>query len=159
MTSKPGLVTEPAERVLLLTRVFNAPPAVVFKAWTEPDQVMRWWGPHGFKVISCEMDVRTGGKWLLCMRGPDGADTWQHFIYRQIVPSERLVFAYAFADAAGNTGHETLVTVIFAEAGNKTTLTLHQAIFESVGVRDDHTRGWGEALDHLADYVIKAPQE
>jgi uncharacterized protein YndB with AHSA1/START domain len=159
MSPKTGLVTEPAERVLLLTRVFDAPPGVVFKAWTEPDQVMRWWGPHGFKVVSCEMDVRRGGKWLLCMRGPDGDDTWQHFTYREIVPPERLVFAYAFADAAGNTGHETLVTVTFTNAGDKTVLTLHQAIFESVGVRDDHNRGWSEALDHLSDYVMQAPRE
>jgi uncharacterized protein YndB with AHSA1/START domain len=155
---KTESVYEPGERVLLLTRVLNAAPRVVFKAWTEPEQVMRWWGPHGFKVISCEMDVRTGGKWLLCMRGPDSADTWQHFTYREIVPPERLVFAYAFADANGNTGHETLVTVTFADADGKTILTLHQAIFESVSVRDDHNRGWGEALDHLADHVV-APRE
>jgi uncharacterized protein YndB with AHSA1/START domain len=93
------------------------------------------------------------------MRGPDGDDTWQHFTYREIVPPERLVFAYAFADAAGNTGHETLVTVTFTNAGDKTVLTLHQAIFESVGVRDDHNRGWSEALEHLADYVMQAPRE
>jgi uncharacterized protein YndB with AHSA1/START domain len=152
-------VNEPAERVLQLTRVLNAPQRIVFKAWTEPAQVMRWWGPHGFKVISCEMDVRAGGKWLLCMRGPDGADTWQHFTYREIVVPERLVFAYAFADAAGNTGHETLVTVTFADAAGRTNLTLRQAVFESAAVRDDHNRGWGEALDHLADYVMKMPRD
>ena len=159
MVPKIDRVNEPAERVLQLTRVLNAPQRIVFKAWTEPAQVMRWWGPHGFKVISCEMDVRAGGKWLLCMRGPDGADTWQHFTYREIVVPERLVFAYAFADAAGNTGHETLVTVTFADAAGRTNLTLHQAVFESAAVRDDHNRGWGEALDHLADYVMKMPRD
>jgi uncharacterized protein YndB with AHSA1/START domain len=157
MALKTDLVTEPAERVLLLTRVLNAPARLVFNAWTEPAQVMRWWGPHGFKVISCEMDVRAGGKWLLCMRGPDGADTWQHFTYREIIEPERLVFIYAFADAAGNTSHQTLVTVTFTDLDGRTKLTLHQAVFESAAVRDDHHRGWGEALDHLADYVMKMP--
>ena len=155
MDARTNAATEPAERILTLTRIFDAPRRLVFKAWTEPEHVMRWWGPHGFKVISCKMDFRAEGTWRLCMRGPDGADTWQHFVYREIVEAKRLVFTYAFEDARGVTGHETLVTVTFTNEGTKTKFTLHQAVFETAVVRDDHVRGWSEALDHFAEYLTK----
>ncbi len=87
---------------------------------------------------------------------PHGPDVWQHFGYREIVEPERLVFTYTFEDATGKTGHETLVTVTFADEGGKTRLTLHQAVFESVTVRDEHVRGWTEALDRLAECLAKA---
>jgi len=155
MAATNRLVTEPADRVLLLKRTFDAPRSVVFKAWTEPGHVMRWWGPHGFEVISCQMDVRAGGTWRIHMRGPGGQDDRQHLVYREIVAPERIVFSYAFEDAAGKTGHETLVTVTFEQFGDKTRLTLHQAIFETAEVRDDHVRGWSDALDHIAEYLNK----
>jgi uncharacterized protein YndB with AHSA1/START domain len=152
------LLTEPSDRVLMLTRIFDAPPPIVFKTWIDPEHLSRWWGPHGFKVVSCAMDVRIGGEWRLRMLGPEGADVRQHFIYREIIEPERLVFAYAFEDEAGVRGHETIVTVTFADLGGKTSLTVHQAIFESVEVRDDHIRGWGEALERGAAYAVERAQ-
>jgi len=148
-------VVGPADRVLLITRVFDAPRHLVFKAWTDPEHLMRWWGPHGFTTLSCTMDARPGGTWRLCMRSPEGDEHRQQGVYREVVEPERLVFTYAFEDATGKPGHETLVTVSFADHGGKTMLTVNQAVFETVAVRDDHVRGWGEALDHLAEYVAK----
>jgi uncharacterized protein YndB with AHSA1/START domain len=148
--------TDTASRELVITRVFDAPRSVVFKAWTHPDHLKRWWGPHGFTVLSCTMDFRVGGGWSLSMQSPAGVVDRQRGLFREIVEPERLAFTYAFEDEHGKRGHETIVTLSFADLGSKTELTLRQAVFESVAVRDDHVRGWGEALDHLAEYVIKA---
>jgi len=153
MVEGTNLAVELEELVLLLTRTFDAPRQLVFKAWSAPEHVMRWWGPHGFKVISCEMDVRAGGTWRIHMRGPRGQDDRQHLVYREIIEPERIVFSYAFEDAMGQPGHETTVTVTFEEFGDKTRLTLHQAIFETVTVRDAHVSGWSDALDHFAEYL------
>ncbi|HZC46299.1 MAG TPA: SRPBCC domain-containing protein, partial [Candidatus Acidoferrum sp.] len=128
----------------------------VWKAWTDPEHLMRWWGPRGFKTLVSAMDVRPGGGWRFCMRSPDGRDDWQQGVYREIVEPERLVFSYALEDAAGKPGHETLVTVTFADEGAKTRITLHHGVFETVVVRNDHVRGWGEALDRLAEYAPNA---
>jgi uncharacterized protein YndB with AHSA1/START domain len=159
MASGNDITTVSAQRELVITRVFDAPRSLVFKAWTEPEHRMRWWGPNGFTTTSCEMDLRPGGAWRLSMRSPEGREDRQRGIFREIVPPERLVFTYAFEDAAGNPGHETLVTVTFAEHEGKTKLTVNQAVFKTVAVRDDHVRGWGEALDHFAKYVATGRSE
>jgi uncharacterized protein YndB with AHSA1/START domain len=156
MGAKSSAMTDSDQRTLVITRVFDAPRSLVFKAWTHPDHLTRWWGPHGFTVLSCSMDFRVGGGWSLSMRSPAGVVDRQRGVFREIVEPERLVFTYAFEDEHGKRGHETIVTLSFADLGSKTELTLRQAVFEAVAVRDDHVRGWGEALDHLADYVTKA---
>lgn len=147
---------ESSERTLVLTRICDAPRSLVFKAWTEREHLMRWWGPRGFTVTFCEMDLRPGGGWRISMRSPEGREDRQRGIFREITPPERLVFTYAFEDAAGIIGHETLVTVTFAEHEGKTKLTVNHAVFETVAVRNDHVRGWGEALDRLAAYAATA---
>jgi uncharacterized protein YndB with AHSA1/START domain len=145
-----------AERVLVITRIFDAPPRLVFKAWTEPEHLVRWWGPQGFTTPSCKMDVRPGGAFRFCMRSPEGTDHWLRGVYREIVAPERLVCTWAWEDAEGKPGHETLLTVSFAEHGSKTKLTLHQAVFESVTARDAHQEGWASSLNRLAEYLGKA---
>ena len=127
---------EAADRELVVTRVFDAPRDIVFGAWTDPKQAAQWWGPQGFTTISCEMDVRPGGAYRACMRSPEGTRHCRRGIYREVVAPERLVFTYAWEDANGNPGHETIVTVIFADAGSKTRLTLRQAVFER---SEEHT--------------------
>ena len=146
----------PAERELLITRVFGAPRPLVFKAWTEPDRLVRWWGPQGYTMPSCSMDVRRGGVFRFCMRAPDGTDHWLRGVYREIAEPERLVFSWAWEDAEGRPGHETLVTVTFAEDGAKTKLTLQHAVFESVTARNTHQSGWASALDRFSDYLATA---
>ena len=134
--------TESAERVLMIERVFDAPPSLVFKAWTDPQHLVHWYGPRGFTLPSCKLDLRTGGAWRSCMLSPEGREHWVRGVFREIVEP--------------NLGHETLVTVTFAEQGGKTKLTLHQAVFESVKERDSHRGGWNSSLDRLAEYLAKA---
>jgi len=156
MAAESSTSTESGDRELVITRVFDAPRGLVFKAWTQPEHLMRWWGPHGFTVLKCEMDLRAGGGWYVHMRSAHGSEDRQRGVFREILQPERLVFTYAFEDENGTRGHETIVTVTFADAAGKTRLTLRQGIFESVAMRDDHVRGWGEALDHFAEYVTKS---
>ena len=144
-----------AERELVITRVFDAPRGLVFKAWTEPDRAVRWWGPQGFTTAHYEIDFRQGGSYRVCMRSPEGTEHWQRGVCREMAAPERLVFTFAWEDAQGRPGHETVVTVTFAEYGAKTKLTLRQAVFESVTVRDLHQGGWNSALECLADYLAQ----
>ena len=95
------------------------------------------------------MDPRPGGAYRGSMRSPESTLYSRRGVYREIVPPERLAFTFAWEDAAGDLGHETIVTVTFAEQGGKTLLTLHQATFETVERCDDHRRGWTIALDNL----------
>jgi uncharacterized protein YndB with AHSA1/START domain len=141
------------DQELVVTRVFDAPRPLVFRAWTDPGLAVHWWGPKGFTLVSCEMEVRTGGKWRRSMRAPDGSFRCARGVYREIVAPERLVFTYSWEDDDGRPGHETLVSVTFVELGGRTELTLRQAIFATVTARDAHRQGWASCLDRFADYL------
>jgi uncharacterized protein YndB with AHSA1/START domain len=156
MAERTNVAAKTDERELVITRVFDAPPRLVFKAWTEPEHLVRWWGPRGFTTPSCKMDVRPGGAFRFCMRSPEGVDHWLQGTYREIVDPERLVCTWAWEDADGKLGPETLLTVTLAEHRGKTKLTLHQAVFESVAARASHEGGWTEALERLAQALAKA---
>jgi uncharacterized protein YndB with AHSA1/START domain len=145
-----------ADRTLVVTRLLDAPRELVFRMWTDPRHVEKWWGPQGFTTTSLEMDPRPGGAYRASMRSPEGKLHTRRGVHREIVPPERLVFTFAWEDAAGDLGHETLVTVTFAEQGGKTLLTLHQATFDSVAGRDDHRRGWTSCLERFAEYLAAA---
>lgn len=153
MDMRTSIDVEERERELVITRILDAPRDVVFRAWTEPDRVARWWGPQGFVTTYCDMDIRPGGAFRVCMRSPEGAEHWKQGIYREIVAPERLVFTFAWEDAEGKPGHQTLVTVTLADRGGRTELTLHQAVFETVAARDDHRRGWTSTLQRFAEYL------
>jgi len=189
MAARSNAAVESPERVLIITRIFDAPRELLFEAVTDPKHLMSWWGPDGCTVISCEVDPRVGGTWCISMRssralpqfahryptetgpGPSqsseagahvaaGDHSWiverQRGVYQEVVKPERLVFTYAFEDDAGRALHQTVVTLTFADEGSQTKLTLHQAIFESVSARDDHVRGWTEALQHLVEHLSRA---
>ena len=156
MDARTNAATQTEERELVITRVFDAPRRLVFKAWTEPERLVRWWGPQGFTTPFCEMDVRAGGAFRFGMRSPEGTDHWLRGVIREIVEPERLVYTWAWEDAEGKPGHETLLTVTFAEHDGKTRLTLRQAVFESVTARDAHQGGWASSLHCLAEYLTSA---
>ena len=152
----------------VITRVFDAPRELVFRSWTEPERLKRWWGPKGFTTPFCEIDLRPGGVFLYCMRSPEGRDYWGKGVYREIVVPERIVLTSSFADAQGNVvpaTHygmspewplETFLTVAFEEEAGKTRVTLH---YEGVppGVdRDGSQQGWSESLERLGEYLAKA---
>ena len=148
---------ESAERVLAIERIFDAPPSLVFKAWTDPQHLVHWYGPRGFTLPSCNLDLRPGGAWRSCMLSPEGREHWVRGVFREIVEPERLVFTWAHENEDGAPGHETLVTVTFADLGDKTELTLHQAIFESNAARHAHERGWTSCLERFARYLANSP--
>jgi uncharacterized protein YndB with AHSA1/START domain len=135
------------ERELIITRVFDAPRDLVFKAWTEPERLAKWWGPQGFTLLLLEIDMRPGGTWRACMRGPDGTNYWQHGVCRELVPPERLAYTLVWDS---DPEHEMLVTVVFAERGAKTEMTFSQRPFKSVETRDSHRDGWSSSFDRLA---------
>jgi uncharacterized protein YndB with AHSA1/START domain len=140
---------------LVITRIFDAPRSLVFKVWTDPDHMVRWFGPKGFtSSIVGKLDVCPGASYRIHMRGPDGDDHWSQGAYREIVEPERLVFAGCWADAEGKPkGPESTVTVTLEDLGGKTRLTLRQRVFESVTARDAHHGGWTSSLERLAEYL------
>ena len=158
-----------ADREIVITRVFDAPRDRVFKAWTEPERVMRWWGPDGFTTPVCKIDLRPGGVFHNCMRSPEGRDFWSKGVYREIVEPERIVCSDFFSDEEGNLVQpthygmspewpaEALVTVTFAEHDGKTKFTLHHAVGSApASERDQCQAGWTESLDRLAEYLASA---
>lgn len=155
MASPSSAVSESAERELVITRVFDAPRHLVFKAWTEPEHIAHWRGPKGYTTTVIDMDLRPGGAYRYRMRSLDGTDRWLRGVYREIAEPERLVFTYAWEDEDGRPRHETLVTVTFEELDGKTRLTLRHSLFESVTARDSHQGGWSSSLERLAEYLAK----
>jgi len=147
MAPAPDLAAPPE---LVLTRVIAAPRALVFRAWTDAAHAARWWGPQGFTTLSCAIDARPGGRFRVGMRSPAGTSHWKQGTYREVVAPERLVFTYAWEDAAGRPGHQMLVTITFAEQDGRTRLTLRQTGFESVEFRDAHQGGWTSCLARFA---------
>jgi len=168
---KNSPATKPAERVLTVTRVFDAPRSLVFKAWTDPEHVTRWWGPKGFTTPFLKIDPRPGGEVHYCMRSPEGRDFWGKGIYREIVEPERLVFTDFFTDEKGNLvpathygmspdwPEELLVTVTFAEHEGKTKLTLQHAGVPKGKEGDSCEAGWTESLERLAEHLAETSSQ
>jgi len=147
---------EPDDRTLVITRLFNAPPASVFKAWTDPAIAKTWMGPRGFTATHSEGELRPGGAWRACLRrDADGKELWQGGVYREIVVPERLVFTFAWDDENGQPGHETLVTITFAAEHGRTRMTFRQATFDSIGQRDGHQGGWTSTFERLAEHLAR----
>ena len=154
-------------RALVIERVFDAPRELVWKAWTEPKHLMRWWGPKVFTAPFCKIDLRVGGTFGYCMRSPEGKDYWGTGVYREIVPPERLVYTDSFADEKGNVVPATyygmnpdmplemLVTVTFEEHQGKTKLTLRHVGIPAGADRDGAQQGWSESFEKLAEYLAK----
>jgi uncharacterized protein YndB with AHSA1/START domain len=146
--------TASAERELIITRIFHAPREFVFKAWTDPEHGKHWMGPRGFTATHQEGDVQPGGRWRLCLRRDDtGDELWQGGVYREAVEPERQVFTFAWDGENGHRGHETLITLTFAEHEGKTKMTFRQGVFESIEQRDGHQGGWNSTFDRLEEYV------
>jgi len=153
MSARNKPVAEADDRVLTITRVFDAPRELVFKVWSAPEHLARWWGPRGFTVLFFEADVRPGGGFRFGIRSPEGTEHWARGIYREVERPARLVFTTAWEDSEGKAQHETLVTLSFTEEKGKTRLSFRQALFESANARDLHEGGWSSTLDLLVEYL------
>ena len=110
-------VTTPTDREIVLTRVFDAPRDLVYDAFTKPELLKRWFGPRGFSLTVCEVDLRVGGDWRFVLRGPDGKEMGMRGVYRELAPPERSVHTESYDDYPG----ESLVTAVFTEQAGKTT--------------------------------------
>ena len=140
------------EGTVEIVRVFDAPRALVWQAWTDPKMMAQWFGPRGFTSTVPELDLRVGGALRIVMHG-HGNDYPMIGTFLEIVAPERLVFTFAWEDGAGLPQYETLVTVSLEDLGARTRLTLHQAVFQSDDVRDEHVAGWTGCLERFADFM------
>jgi len=146
-------VTTPTEREIVMTRVFDAPRRLVFDAFSKPELLKRWFGPRGWSLAVCEVDLKVGGGFRFVLRGPDGKEMGMRGVYREIVPPERSVHMESFDDYPG----ESQVTAVFVEENGKTTLTA-TVLYPSKEVRDiviksGMERGAAESYDKLAELL------
>jgi uncharacterized protein YndB with AHSA1/START domain len=145
------------ERELTLTRVFDAPREIVWRLWTEPENLARWWGPQGFSNPVCEMDVRVGGQMLVHMCSPDGAVYPLTATYVEVTPPERLVFLAFAEDGDGNVALECPITATFAAAGDRTLVIVHAHAIGLAAAAPQMLAGmdagWSQSLDKLAALV------
>jgi uncharacterized protein YndB with AHSA1/START domain len=148
-------VVSQGDREILMTRVFDAPRQLVFDALTKPELLKRWFGPHGWTLVECEIDLRVGGTWRYLSRGPNGRAMGMRGVYREIAPPEKLQYTESFDEFAG--AGAALVTVTLAERDDKTTLkTL--VLSPSREIRDGVLQsgmehGAAETYDRLADLL------
>jgi uncharacterized protein YndB with AHSA1/START domain len=152
---------------MMITRVFDAPRELVWKAWTDPKYVIQWWGPKGFTSPECKIDFRVGGKFLFCMRTPDGQICgWNAGEYHEIVPYEKIVSSMYFSDSEGNrvesadygAEHEAVEgaydVVLFEDIGNgQTKLTFIGNEPMESAKESGQLEGWYETLDKVAEVV------
>jgi uncharacterized protein YndB with AHSA1/START domain len=160
-SSRKATLTLPTDEQILITREFAAPRDLVFRAWTTPELVRRWWHANRGRVTVAEIDLRVGGKWRFVAVADNGMEVGFHGEYREIVPNERIVSTEVYEGLPEGVSEEqgaTLNTVSFAETEGRTTVTLliqaanrisRDAIIES-GMED----GLQDALDLLEELAI-----
>jgi uncharacterized protein YndB with AHSA1/START domain len=150
-------ITTPSEREIVMTRVFDAPRRMVFDAFSKPELLKRWFGPRGWSLVVCEVDLRVGGGFRFVLRGPDGKDMGMRGVYRELAPPDRSVHVESFDDYPG----ESLVTSVFVEEAGRTTLTV-TIEYASREVRDaviqsGMEHGAAESYDKLAE-LLASPE-
>ena len=159
----PDAKTSPSikfgEQEVVLTRIFDAPRALVFKMWTDPKHLREWFGPGVFTNPVCEVDARVGGKWRIVMRDPQGNDYPCGGVYREVVEPERLAFTNIATDKEGNPIIDGFTTVIFEEQDGKTKLTLRTRGTAMVDYAAAYLKGmeagWAQSLDSLAEELAR----
>ncbi|HEX5549126.1 MAG TPA: SRPBCC domain-containing protein [Ktedonobacterales bacterium] len=170
MTTSNDAATPPGERELVITRTFDAPRELVWKAFTESDRLAQWWGPKGFTMVVRTLDVRRGGVFHYAMRSPSGQLVWGAFVFREIRPLERIVFISSFANEEGNIIRapfsptwplEILNTVTLTESDGKTTVTFRGGPINATEEERDTfwnsqksvQQGFAGTFDQLAAYL------
>lgn len=149
-----------------ITRIFDAPRELVFKAWTDPEQLLKWYAPTGCIITFPQIDVKEGGTFLSCIVTPDGKECWCKGTYREVVYPERIVHTMGVSDEDGNLisaeqagmdpdwPEETTLTITFEELDGKTRLTLHQTVSETLAKRTGAYPSWLIMFDRL-DALLK----
>jgi uncharacterized protein YndB with AHSA1/START domain len=151
---------------VVFERIIDAPREKVWRAWTDPEWLMRWWGPANYTSPLARMDVQPGGHYLWAMRGPDGKDNYSTGVFREVVPPERLVYTDSFGDEHGNVvsptvyglgddfPEEMLVTVTLHDLGDgRTLMRTVTANMPTGDIAEMATLGWNQSLDKLAAFL------
>ena len=164
--------SEATSKDFVISRVLNAPRDLVWKCFTDPERMMQWWGPKGFKLRVSKMDLRVGGTYHYAMEFPDGKVIWGRMVYSEITPPERMVFINSFSDEAGGLARhpmaptwpiEMLSIFTFDDLGGKTRFTVrwtpHNATEEEHKTFDaghaSMTQGWSGTMEQLEAYLAK----
>ena len=150
---------------VLISYMLNAPRELVFKAWTDPVHLPKWYAPRGCSVFFKELDIRVNGSFLCCIHNPEYGDCWSRGMYHEIVVPEKLVYSLVIANELGQPVNpvdvgmdadwpaETLVTVTFADLGNKTKITLHQTVAESIARRTGAHPSWIQMFERFEEQL------
>ncbi len=159
-------------REFVITRLIDAPREMVWRAFTEVEHLKHWWGPKGFTMMSCTLDLRVGGTFHYGMKSPEGYEMWGKWIFREIVAPERLGILVSFSDKDGGITRHPMApdwpaqmqgTSIFTEQGNKTLLTNRTIAFDATEVERkmfedgfaSMEQGFSGTYDQLAEYLKK----
>lgn len=166
-------MTSPApSKPFTISRTFEAPRALLWQVWTQPEHLGRWFSPKGVTPVSGKMDLRTGGSYHYCLRTPDGNDMWGKWVFREVTPPERMIWVHSFSDAQGGTTRhpmaanwplEMLSRATFTESGGKTTVTLEWTALNATPAEqkvfdDSHGSmrgGWTGTFEHLEAYLTE----
>ena len=146
MSVATSVLIEPS---LTLKRRLKAAPASVYAAWTDPEKIVRWFGPDAGPVELADLDVHVDGRYAIAFRTEDGEQHHVSGVYREVVPNEKLVFSWAWRSTPER---ESLVTVLIKPESGGSLLTLHQEKFFDEKARDEHRHGWTGCLDKLVLY-------
>ena len=160
METKTKQQASALQNEIVINRVFDLPISKVWQAWTDAETFKKWWGPKDFTCPSSKMEAKVGGKYLSCMRGPDGKEYWSTGVVKEFIPERKLVVTDSFSDEKGNIKpasdygmpgdwpKELLLTVYLEEADGATKMKLrHQGVPEEM--REDCIKGWNESFDKL----------
>lgn len=153
-------VRTPAPDEIRITRVFNAPRELVWRAWTSPAMLVHWFGCAAFSTIDAEADVRVGGHWRVVMRAPDGVDYPAYGEYTAVRPVEYLAFTHQWEKQVvevNPANHRTHVTVDLHAEGQRTRMDFRQTGLATEASRDSHIGGWCDSMDALDERLADAP--
>jgi uncharacterized protein YndB with AHSA1/START domain len=139
---------------LVLERVVDVPPAVIWEAWTKPEHLREWFAPAPWKIVDCEIDLRPGGIFRFVMRGPDGEESPSVGCYLEIIPNERLVWTDALLPGYRPSANPFLTAVVTLEPRGTGTRYTAMAVHRDEATRTRHEQmgfheGWGQTLDQL----------
>ncbi|MGY1795048.1 SRPBCC domain-containing protein [Geodermatophilus sp. SYSU D00525] len=135
---------------LTLSRVLGAPPGRVFRALTEPGELVRWWGPRGFTLVGAEVDLRVGGRYRFTVQPPGAPPFHLSGRFLSVDPGRRLSYTFRYEEPAPD-DRETVVTLVLGDRGTGTVLSLTQEPFATREREDLHRAGWSDSLDRLAE--------
>jgi len=142
------------EQTLRIERTFNAPIESVFEAFTNPEQLVEWWGPEGVHIADYDLNVVKEGAWFTLMESKDGQQFHVSGVYRAIERPSRILFTWAWRQEGGERGHESVVEILLSSAGAMTKLELIQRHLEGAESRDNHGGGWISSFNCLDAFLM-----